>query len=617
MCGIAGFVTLDQRLAERVDLAGMVEALQHRGPDGNGIVRFKETAFCGLGHTRLAVIDLSPAGRQPMQYQSTGTWIVFNGEIYNYRMLRRELETLDYQFSTATDTEVILNGYVAWGASVVEHLHGMFAFAVWNQKPDGSCELFLARDHLGVKPLYYAITRGTLVFASEVRALLASRVVDRNLSVDGMLSYLSYGSVQEPLSMVDNVRSLDPGHSLRWTDGAARERTYWTLSDKRVTTADDADDIDEVRVRLIEAVQSQLVSDVPLGAFLSGGIDSSSIAAIANPLLPRALETFTIALDLPSHNEGAYARRAAQYIGTSHHELMLRSEAIESDVETAISAFDQPSIDGLNTYFVARAAKLAGLTVALSGVGGDELFIGYDGFRRARTFNRVGTVGRALAPFCRLLQQWPVGEAIRRIAMAAEIEEPYFASRQLLTPYTQKMLLPDVSDFSSWRRTAFDRVVEEASGFDLLNKISALELRTYMRSTLLRDTDQMSMAHALEVRVPLLDHLLVGTVLGLAGQRKLQRAVPKSLLINAVGDALPREVVTRRKQGFELPIDRWMRTSLHDMIADTLFSSGAGMVFDRKAVQCLWQAFEEGRLRWSRIWALFSMCRWLSSHAVQ
>jgi asparagine synthase (glutamine-hydrolysing) len=616
MCGIAGFATVHQQFAERTDLNGMTEALRHRGPDGEGVVRFNASVFGGLGHTRLAVIDLSPGGRQPMQYQSSATWIVFNGEIYNYRTLRLELEALGYRFSTATDTEVILNGYVAWGTDVVERLRGMFAFAIWDQKADRSCELFLARDHLGVKPLYFAVRNGSLVFASEVRALLASGVVERKLSTEGMLSYLSYGSVQEPFSVVDNVRSLGPGQSLRWKDGAAREKTYWIFPDERVGTKGD---LDEVRVRLVDAVQSQLVSDVPLGAFLSGGIDSSSIAAIANPLLPEPLETFTVALDVASHDEGAYAQRTAEYIGTQHHELMLRSAAIESDVEAAVSAFDQPSIDGLNTYFVARAAKQAGLTVALSGVGGDELFIGYDGFRRVRNFERVGTLGRALAHLYRWparLQSWPVGEVIRRVAMSADLSEPYFASRQLFTPFVQKMLLPDVSDFSSWRPTAYDRVIEEVAGFDTVNKLSALEMRTYMRSTLLRDTDQMSMAHALEVRVPFLDHLLVTTVLGLAGKRKLRNNTPKALLVDAVGGALPPEAVTRTKQGFDLPFDRWMRTSLRDMIGDTLLSPGARTVFDRKALGELWQSFEDGRVRWSRVWALFTLSRWLSSHGI-
>jgi asparagine synthase (glutamine-hydrolysing) len=615
MCGIAGFATMDQRFAERADLDGMTEALRHRGPDGQGLIRVQGSSYGGLGHTRLAVIDLSAGGRQPMQFQSSAMWITFNGEIYNYRVLREELETKGCRFSTATDTEVILNGYVTWGADVVERLRGMFAFAIWDQRPDGSCELFLARDHLGVKPLYYAMTGGSLVFASEVRALLASRVVERKLSLDGMLSYLSYGSVQEPFSLVDDVRSLEPGRTLRWKDGAVTAKTFWSFPAERVRSAGD---IDEVRVRLVDAVESQLVSDVPLGAFLSGGIDSASIAAIANPLLPAPLETFTVALDVASHDEGAYAQHTAEFIGTRHHELLLRSDAIESDVETAVAAFDQPSLDGLNTYFVARATKLAGLTVALSGVGGDELFIGYGGFRRARTFERFGTVGRALSPLypSSRLQRWPVGELVRRAAMAAELRQPYFASRLLLTPYIQKMLLPDVLDFSSWRATAFDGVMEEAAGFDTINKISALEMRTYMRSTLLRDTDQMSMAHALEVRVPFLDHLLVTTVLGLAGHRKVRSGTPKSLLVDAVGAALPLEAVIRKKQGFDLPFDRWMRTSLRDMIVDTLLSAEAVPVFDRKALRQLWQAFEDGRIRWSRIWALFMMCRWLSSHGV-
>jgi len=615
MCGIAGFATMDPRFAERTDLDGMTEALRHRGPDGRGVVRFQGPTSGGLGHTRLAVIDLSAAGHQPMQFHSAATWIVFNGEIYNYRFLRQELETKGHRFSTATDTEVILNGYVAWGADIVDQLRGMFAFAIWDQNPDGSSELFLARDHLGVKPLHYAIMQGSLVFASEVRALLASGVVERNLSVDGMLSYLSYGSVQEPFTLVDDVRSLEPGHTLRWKAGATRQKTYWNFPAERPRTAGD---IDEVRVRLVDAVQSQLVSDVPLGAFLSGGIDSASIAAIANPLLPAPLETFTVALDVISHDEGAHAQRTAEFIGTRHHELLLRSAAIESDVGTAITAFDQPSVDGLNTYFVARAAKRAGLTVALSGVGGDELFIGYNGFRRALAFERAGRVGRALIPLypAGRLQQWPVGERVRRIAMAAELREPYFGSRQLFTPYMQKMFLPDVVDFSSWRATAFDRIIEEAARFDTINKTSALEMRTYMRSTLLRDTDQMSMAHALEVRVPYLDHLLVATVLGLAGQRKLRRGTPKSLLVDAVGAALPPEAVRRKKQGFDLPFDRWMRTSLRDMVADTLLSPGARTVFDRKALGELWQAFEDGRVRWSRVWALFTMSRWLSSHGI-
>ena len=388
MCGIAGILHSDKDLVERV-LPAMNYAQKHRGPDDEGsVIVPAQGGWLGFGHRRLAIIDLSAAGHQPMNDAVTGNWISFNGEIYNFRELRRELEKKGHLFRTGTDTEVILKAYTEWGTESVRRLRGIFAFAIWDSARQS---LFAARDHLGVKPIYYWRENKTFLFASEVRALLATGVTGTKLDYDGLHSYLAYGSVQEPFTMVKGIRSLPAGHFMEWDKKGIRTERYWKLPQPGPgpDSTDPARLYEEAAHRLFDAVDSQLISDVPLGAFLSGGIDSTAIAALMRKSNRGKVRTFSIVFDETAYDEREWSRLAAREIGTEHTELELTGEHVRLDLPDAMGSFDQPSVDGLNTYFVSKAVREAGLTVALSGVGGDELFGGYGGLPEAPVYGTI------------------------------------------------------------------------------------------------------------------------------------------------------------------------------------------------------------------------------------
>ena len=629
MCGIAGIVSTRGTAREFVPpVQSMTDAQRHRGPDGGGVevVCGGTPAAAVFGHRRLAIIDLSEAGREPMRDAETGNWLTFNGEIYNFRELRGELEKLGHVFDTRTDAEVILKAYACWGVACVGRLRGIFAFAIWGGDA-GEQKLFIARDQLGVKPLYYPQDEEGLLFASEVRALLASGLVGRKLDLEGLHSFLAYGSVQEPLTLVRGVRSLPPGHFLVWQGGRATVERYWRLPEAgEIRTGVNGHLFEETRERLEDAVRSQLVADVPLGAFLSGGIDSTAIAALARGAGSRPLKTFSVVFDEAAYDEREYSRLAARHLGTEHTELRLTGEGFLKTLPQAVAAFDQPSQDGLNTYAISKVIREAGPVVALSGVGGDELFGGYDGYRKALLAERwAGRASRLPRP-ARALAGGLVGgfatrESLRKFSeLLRDTRNHYFLTRQVFSASQISELLPAevYRPGSEWYGVTRPRLAAETADFDPVNRASALELQTYMLSTLLRDTDQMSMAHALEVRVPLLDHRLVEYLFTLPGSVKLEEGQPKPLLTRALGDELPGGCVHRPKRGFELPFAVWLRQSLQTRVREKLLHPPAGPreLFRAGGVTGVWEKFEQGRLAWSRVWGLFVLFEWLEAHRV-
>lgn len=621
MCGIAGITSNNLIKAEQaVQIINQQQT--HRGPDDEGIDRLSTpTGSIVLGHRRLAIIDLSPAGHQPMNDPDTGNWITYNGEIYNFRDLRKQLEGMGQAFRTKTDTEVILKAYATWGKQCLKHLRGIFAFGIWDEKQGA---LFLARDHLGVKPLYYHKGSDCFIFASEVRALLASGLVPRKLDIKGLCSYLAYGSVQDPYTLIESVKALSPGHFLEWKQGQITIHRYWKLPPpEAVNPHPPADVYDQVAERLKDAVHIQLISDVPLGAFLSGGTDSTAIAALMHKTSTAPVKTFSIVFDEAKYDERKYSRCAAKHIGTDHTELELKGGMVRDNLPQALSAYDQPSIDGLNTYFVSKITKEAGLTVALSGVGGDEIFGGYDGYRKtlvAEKWGRPIQVIRAFVPgpIFRMLSGLNGSESLRKgIALLNTGRHPYFISRRLFSDWQIDQLLhKDIPRILSWEPNTFGRIESEAQGYDPINRASAFELQTYMLSTLLRDTDQMSMAHALEVRVPLIDHKLVEFLFTLPGHIKVDKGVPKPLLTKTLGDSIPQECIFRPKQGFELPFEIWLRESLKNEMETIFLSSekNAGWPFDQIALSDIWGQFQRGRISWSRVWGIFGLRKWVDNN---
>ena len=617
MCGIAGVLHAEGSRAIAA-VKAMNQAEAHRGPDDEGlaVIPVADGALV-LGHKRLAIIDLSPAGHQPMRDTDNDNWLTFNGEIYNFRDLRQTLEKMGCAFRTRTDTEVILKAYAAWGEECVKRFRGIFAFAIWDNHQK---KLFIARDQLGVKPVYSYHTHNCFVFASEVRAILASGLVPRHTDRSGLYSYLAYGSVQEPYTLVEGVRSVLPGHTLEWKNGNVHSHRYWQLPPpEAVGIAHGANLYELVAEKLTDAVGAQLISDVPLGAFLSGGIDSAVIAALMRRTSNGNVKTFSIVFEESEYDERVYSRRAAQHIGTDHKELELNGEMVRSNLQNALDAYDQPSVDGLNTYFVSKVTKEAGLTVALSGVGGDELFGGYEGYRKSLTAERWGRLVQGLAPFvpscaASMLQKFRGPEALRKAAgLLTTNRHPYFTSRRLFSDHQIGMLLAqDLRCCNSWEPVTFERIEQETKNYDPINRASACELQTYMLSTLLRDTDQMSMAHALEVRVPLIDHKLVELLFTLPGSCKVNSKLPKPLLTRSLGDAIPEECIYRPKRGFELPFSLWFRGSLQQEIKNLFERQQELWPLSQDGLRPLWSQYTKGRVSWSRVWAVFVLRHWLA-----
>ena len=650
MCGIAGLRMTGRPSAVGLPTAGgghiaprdavrrMVDVLRHRGPDDEGIVQVAAgDTDAHFGHTRLAIIDLSPDGHQPMRDPETGNWITYNGEIYNFRDVLAELGADDPGLSpwSRSDTEVILRAYRRWGRECVHRLRGMFAFALWDARKQ---ELFLARDHLGIKPLYYYADARVFVFASEVRALLESGLVPRRLDRTGLWGYLAYQSVPAPQTLIRGVRMVPPGSALV-VDGAGEitEHRYWDLFDnasEEARHASVAESRKRVRALLAESVGLHLVSDVPVGVFLSGGIDSSIVTGLMREQghVPR---TFSVVFAERAYSEAQHARDVARRFDTDHTEIALTEQALLDQLPDALNAMDQPSGDGVNTYVVSRAVRAAGLTVALSGLGGDEFFCGYPSFRRlARSTGLLRALAGTPAVARRLtaagMRSVGTGSVTwGKIAALMEsdgtLSQVFPIAREVLSREQRRRLLetawaePRVGardPYVELLTEAFDR----ADGAGLLSQISYAEARTYMHDVLLRDADQVSMAHALEVRVPLLDHVLVEYVMGLPDAHKRSSRRPKALLVDSVEGLIPENIIRRPKQGFLLPFAPWMRGALREFCAERLGARGlcAREIFRNDRVDQLWRDFANGNERlWSRVWLLVVLEVWLARNGIE
>jgi asparagine synthase (glutamine-hydrolysing) len=632
MCGICGVVGIEQRETGEAVVRRMMAAMLHRGPDEEGILFASPVA---VGMRRLSIVDL-PGGSQPVWNETETLAVVYNGEIYNFRELRAELEALGHRFRTRCDTEVVVHAYESWGERCVEHLHGMFAIAVV-ELPQGrggrAARVFLARDQLGIKPLYYALVDGKLFFASEVRALVASGCVPARISSTAIPAYLLFGSVCEPVTMIEGVASLPPAHSMSVPAAvpatAPVPAPYWDARSVVAKQAPEsvANPAQHVRTLLEGAVASHLVADVPVGVFLSSGLDSTAIAAIASRART-GIHTFTVAFADAEFSEAEIARRTASRLGANHSELTLSDQEMIARLDEAIEAFDQPSMDGINTYFVSWAARQAGLKVALSGLGSDEIFGGYSPFRSTSKVVRAAAAARLLPRrlrallASRLARTSGFGSSLdsSRKASAAFLDpdalpHPYFFTRLLFTPQAVASVLH--ANPSSWRDLLWwqwlSASARRTSSMDSFTGVSWLELRSYMLNTLLRDTDAMSMCHSLEVRVPFLDAPLVEYVLSLPENAKFGSASPKALLIEAVGDLLPQEIVKQRKRTFTFPWEHWLRGPLGRRVAAGLaeWSPAIEPQLGGDFAQKVWNDFLAGRTSWSRPWSLYVLNEWV------
>ena len=639
MCGICGVIGVESPIEAGEALRRMLASLLHRGPDDEG--RLDEPCV-RLGMRRLSIIDLA-GGSQPVWNETRRVAVVFNGEIYNFLELRETLVSLGHAFRTHSDTEVIVHAYEQWGADCVQRLSGMFAFAIWDGRT-GPAQVFLARDRLGIKPLYYAHAGGALVFASEVRALLASGRVERHLSPSALASYLLFGSLAEPETLISDVFSLPPGYCLQVTDvtrpSESSPKRYWSLADAvahapQPTAITFAGAAKALRPLLEAAVRRHMIADVPLGLFLSSGMDSTCLAALA-ARERGALHTFTVVFSELAFSEAPMARRTAERLGAQHREMLLTASAVLERIDEAVGSLDQPSMDGVNTYFVSWAARQVGLKVALSGLGGDEVFGGYSTFRSTPRASRVRAIARGVPKSLRSLVASAAiktvgsgkrSDAVRKGASVWSSPEAlphaHFFARSLFPPEACADLLSrDAASFAesaaaqtpanNWRAW-LDGAAQEVRGRDAFSAVSWLEMRSYMVNTLLRDTDAVSMAHSLEVRVPLLDNALVEFVAALPANAKQRAGQPKALLAEAVRDILPEEVLRQPKRTFTLPWEHWLRGPLGDRVAQELNDLTAPLSdhLQSKSVRAVWQKFRDGRTGWSRPWSLYVLNEWV------
>lgn len=628
MCGIAGAIGLPLDTATAV-VERMRRALAHRGPDDHGteVVWAEDTKHpVVLTHNRLAIIDLSAAGHEPMFYGGRDLALTFNGEVFNFGEIRAELEACGFQFKSQTDAEVVLAAYRAWGTEAVQRFRGMFAFVMADAK---TREVWLCRDRLGIKPLYIARpASGGLLFASEVRGLLAAgrELVPARASPAALESFLAQGMVCGFGSIVEGVSLLPPATSLRlaWSGAEVNRRRYWTLpfgpAAEEARTGR-AKAVQELGEELRRAVRLHLIADVPLGIFLSSGVDSSALATVANEVHRGGIHTLSVGFDQPEFDETREATELARVLGTTHTVLRLTGPELLEDIEQVFSAMDQPTVDGFNTYVVSRAARRAGLTVALSGLGGDELFGGYASFRdvpRAASLRKLIPVSLRVPESA---QRWAarmggrgVAKALELLARPASTVEAYLLRRELLLPAERRGLHD-----GNWPVQGVDRSLPPGlSSLSLANQVSALELSNYMRDMLLRDGDVFSMAVGLELRLPLLDHVFVERVVRLPGNWKGPDPRPKPLLLDAVGPGLPSSVPERRKRGFTFPWNAWLRGPMKDRVHRALHEQDvwAALGLVPHAPEELWHRFESGdpRVGGLQVIALWALQEFVKRH---
>ena len=614
MCGIAGLLRVDGRPVDERLLSAMTEVLAHRGPDGLGIV---VNGPAGFGHRRLAIIDLV-TGDQPMSSADGSLSLIFNGEIYNYRELRLELEARGLTFRTTSDTEVLLRSYEAYGVECLQRLRGMFAFALW----DGARRrLLLARDRVGIKPMVYAWDGRRLLFGSEIKALLQDPSVSRDLDWDALRDYLVFHYVSSPRTIFRSVRKVPPGSYLLLDEG--REpvvRRYWDL---RFSPAERRDEewLEGLRWHLQDAVRSHMVSDVPIGAFLSGGVDSGSVVALMAQASTAPIRTFSIGFDEAAFDELAYARLVAQRYGTDHCEFVVKPDALEVMPRLAWQ-LDEPFADAsaLPTYYVAKITR-EHVTVALSGDGGDENFAGYRRYATAQRRHEAldgfpGAVGRTAARLAAAaLPASARGHGYLELLGAAPIDR-YFR----MVTYQRDASLASLLTMGARERAGgradqgeFRRLAAESGAPDYVSTLQYLDVRTYLPEDILTKVDRTSMLVSLEARVPLLDHVLMEYVATMPSRLKLAGGAGKAIFKRAMGDALPREVLERRKMGFGVPLGSWFRNELRDYARDTLLDARARQrgLFAPAAVEGLLDEHARGRRDLSAsLWALVMFEEW-------
>jgi len=621
----------------------MVAAMHHRGPDDLGIYRDNRVA---LGMTRLAIIDVSPAGHQPMKNSDGTVWIVYNGEVYNFQSERRILEGKGYSFSSSSDTEVVLHMYEHYGDDFLLRMRGMFSLAIYDRRRGvGHERLLLARDPLGIKPLLFAEVGGRLVFASEIKAILASGLVVPEIDPIALRHLLTFGSVYQPRTMLCGVKMLMPAHRLILDHDKQRIERYWSLETNRQpilrTQPYDAL-VTEVADVLRESARLHLVSDVPVGAFLSGGVDSSILVAMMAQAVGSMVKTFSVGFEAEGADidESQDAQKMANFIGTDHTHVLVKGTDVRDRIGHIASALDQPSVDGVNSYFISLAAR-QGVTVAISGTGGDELFAGYPWFINMVLQEQTDQRPRYRAIVKSLLSaltRRPVFDPLMMTRWGSKLDEvrsrdgflsKYSTNYKIFDTVTAaKLLSPEIRKIAQAGRAAHHdlKSIDELSESSTIERVTGLCLRGYTNNQLLRDIDAVSMAHSLEVRVPYLDPVVVDTALSLPSKAKLgdvtKLSLPgtstyretgaKRILIDVGRPFLPKDFDLQPKRGFNMPFELWLRGALREVFLETLSENKIRKrgLLEWREVFGIQRSFLEGRLTWAQPWLLMILELW-------
>ncbi len=651
MCGICGIISFDRASRYENNVRTMTASMAHRGPDAEGIWANENIV---LGHRRLSIIDLSADGTQPMISNDQRYILVFNGEIYNFREIKHELNT--YSFRTRTDSEVILAAYSQWGKDCVSHFNGMFAFAIWDNLKN---ELFLVRDRLGIKPLYYFIDEEKLIFSSEIRTILASSLVPRKMDQNSLVDYIRYQTVHAPHTMIQGIKTIMPGQymivrSTKYkvqsnehmadnqqpaTDNAiiassrhtVHSDYYWQLGQNSTSSVSPVGKTkkeihNDILELLSRSTEQRLVADVPFGAFLSGGIDSSIIVGLMARVLHQPVNTFSVTLEEKKYSESIYSQQIANRFRTRHTEIRLTPNDFLNMLPGALASMDHPSGDGPNTWVISKVTKEAGITMAMSGLGGDELFAGYDIFKRLFYLNRFRGIGllpvkiRSMPGY--LLNLGTPSVPILKIkellhSQSWELTDTYPLLRRILPDRTIQQLIISSGLPANMVETMLRNQTAFHKSTHFLSMVSCAEISTYMQNVLLRDTDQMSMAHALEVRVPFLDFTLLEYVLQVPDKLKYPHT-PKQLLVESMQELLPEGFSNRPKMGFTLPWDYWMHDQLKSFCESQLRSLAKQEYFNSFGLMQIWKRFNnrDPLITWSRIWTLVALGNWLERNQI-
>ena len=618
MCGINGIYNHQSLTDVENKVKQMNSLTMHRGPDFTDV--YLDSTVC-LGHNRLAIIDLDSKSNQPFISNDDNIVLVYNGEIYNFLELKKQLSK-SYKFKTESDTEIIIAAYMHWGINMVTKFNGMFSFALWDKKNE---QFFLCRDRLGIKPLYYSEDQESIIFSSSLKAINQYYVTKTSINKDDFVDFLRFGTVHSPNTFLNEIKSLERASYLIASSEETKIVEYWNFFNNSILIKKEEPQ-KKIKKLLLDSVDKRMMSDVPFGVFLSGGIDSSILVAAASKVSTKNINTFSIVFKEKSFDERKYSRMIASKYKTNHFDLELNPEDILHQIEEPFKFMDHPSVDGINTYFISKVVKNKGYKMAISGAGADELFSGYPVFKNSIELSNKKWLfsfppqirklaSKLLYLYKPNLQSEKMGEILNlkllELSNFYPIFRKIFSDSSIMNLSNRNLKLENpYSQLWAENELSFDQ-----RGYDtsFLNKVSSLEIETYLQNVLLRDADQMGMANSLEIRVPFLDHRLVEYVLSLSDKLKYPE-YSKKLLVDSTKGWIPNEIIHRKKMGFVFPWEKWMKNELKSFCKNSIANLESVPFFDMNYTYSLWGSFlkNNSRVHWLQIWNLVVIGKWLS-----